>query len=308
MKFFQKTGVAVTITVLAVVAALVIGFGPSLTGQKTEQTVSQEIPARETTATETPAAEVSGTAGDETISNKYIRDDAGLFTRSGETEIKDYNDKIYSKTGTHVAILTTADTKGMSLESYTNNAFDFMGLSEFDMLFSIDTTSQTWYVTTGAYVADSTDSELEQIFKSGFASILDSDADDAAKTLYKQLYSWCKSNLNGAAPQAEEPVQQTSYGRRKSVIGTIITILVIYWIVKAIFGSGRRGGGGGGFWSGLFLGSLFSNRHHGPGPGPGSRPGGFGGGPRPGGFGGGPRPGGGSRGGFGGGRGGFGGR
>ena len=309
MKFFQKTGVAVTITVLAVVAALVIGFGPSLTGQKTEQTVSQEIPARETTATETPAAEVSGTAGDETISNKYIRDDAGLFTRSGETEIKDYNDKIYSKTGTHVAILTTADTKGMSLESYTNNAFDSMGLSEFDMLFSIDTTSQTWYVTTCAYVADSTDSELEQIFKSGFASILDSDADDAAKTLYKQLYSWCKSNLNGAAPQAEEPVQQTSYGRRKSVIGTIITILVIYWIVKAIFGSGRRGGGGGGFWSGLFLGSLFSNRHHhhGPGPGPGSRPGGFGGGPRPGGFGGGPRPGGGSRGGFGGGRGGFGG-
>ena len=308
MKFFQKTGVAVTITVLAVVAALVIGFGPSLTGQKTEQTVSQEIPARETTATETSAAEVSGTAGDETISNKYIRDDAGLFTRSGETEIKDYNDKIYSKTGTHVAILTTADTKGMSLESYTNNAFDSMGLSEFDMLFSIDTTSQTWYVTTGAYVADSTDSELEQIFKSGFASILDSDADDAAKTLYKQLYSWCKSNLNGAAPQVEEPVQQTSYGRRKSVIGTIITILVIYWIVKAIFGSGRRGGGGGGFWSGLFLGSLFSNRHHGPGPGPGSRPGGFGGGPRPGGFGGGPRPGGGSRGGFGGGRGGFGGR
>ena len=307
MKFFQKTGVAVTITVLAVVAALVIGFGPSLTGQKTEQTVSQEIPARETTATETPAAEVSGTAGDETISNKYIRDDAGLFTRSGETEIKDYNDKIYSKTGTHVAILTTADTKGMSLESYTNNAFDSMGLSEFDMLFSIDTTSQTWYVTTGAYVADSTDSELEQIFKSGFASILDSDADNAAKTLYKQLYSWCKSNLNGAAPQAEEPVQQTSYGRRKSVIGTIITILVIYWIVKAIFGSGRRGGGGGGFWSGLFLGSLFSNRHHGPGPGPGSRPGGFGGGPRPGSFGGGPRPGGGSRGGFGGGRGGFGG-
>lgn len=306
MKFFQKTGVAVTITVLAVVAALVIGFVPSLTGQKTEQTVSQEIPARETTATETPATEVSGTAGDETISNKYIRDDAGLFTRSGETEIKDYNDKIYSKTGTRVAILTTADTKGMSLESYTNNAFDSMGLSEFDMLFSIDTTSQTWYVTTGAYVADSTDSELEQIFKSGFASILDSDADDAAKTLYKQLYSWCKSNLNGAAPQAEEPVQQTSYGRRKSVIGTIITILVIYWIVKAIFGSGRRGGGGGGFWSGLFLGSLFSNRHHGPGPGPGSRPGGFGGGPRPGG---GSRGGfGGGRGGFGGGRGGFGGR
>ena len=148
MKFFQKTGVAVTITVLAVVAALVIGFVPSLTGQKPELTVSQEVPAQETTATETPASETSGTAGSETISNKYIRDGAGLFTRSGETEIRDYNDKIYSKTGTHVAILTTADTQGMSLESYTNSAFDSMGLSEYDMLFSIDTSSQTWYVTT----------------------------------------------------------------------------------------------------------------------------------------------------------------
>lgn len=198
----------------------------------------------------------------------------------------------------------------MSLEGYTNSAFDAMGLSEYDMLFSVDTDTQTWYVTTGAYVADFADSRLESIFKDGFAAILDTDADEAAKDLYKDLYSWCKSNLTGAAaPQAEEPVQQTGYGRRKSVIGTIITILIIYWILKAIFGSGRRGGGGGGgFWSGLFLGSLFSNRHHhGPGPGPGPRPGGFGGGPRPGGFGGGPRPGGGSRGGFGGGRGGFGG-
>ena len=315
MKFFQKTGVAVTITILAVIAALVIGFVPSLTEQKTEQPVSQEIAAPQTAVTETPAAEASGTAADETISNKYIRDEAGLFTRSGESEIRDYNDKIYSKTGSHIAILTTADTEGMSLESYTNSAFDAMGLSEYDMLFSIDTDTQTWYVTTGAYVADFTDSKLESIFKSGFAAILDTDADKAAKDLYKDLYSWCRSNLDGAdAPQAEEPVQQAGYGRRKSVIGTILTILIIYWVLKAIFGSGRRGGGGGGggFWSGLFLGSLFSNRRHHHGPGPGPRPGGFGGGPRPGGprpggFGGGPRPGGGSRGGFGGGRGGFGG-
>ena len=159
----------------------------------------------------------------------------------------------------------------MSLEGYTNSAFDAMGLSEYDMLFSVDTDTQTWYVTTGAYVADFADSRLESIFKDGFAAILDTDADEAAKDLYKDLYSWCKSNLTGAAaPQAEEPVQQTGYGRRKSVIGTIITILIIYWILKAIFGSGRRGGGGG-FWSGLFLGSLFSNRHHGPGPRPAAR-------------------------------------
>ena len=248
---------------------------------------------------------VSNTAADETISDKYIRDDAGLFTRSGESAIQDYNKKIYSQTGSRIAILTTDGTGGKTLESYTNSAFDSMGLSEYDMLFAIDTSAEQWYVTTGAYVADYTDSKLESIFQDGFTAILDSDADDAADTMYEDLYSWCKSSLNGTANEDYAPVQDTGRVRRKSMIGTIITILVIFWIIKAIFGSGRRGGGSGGFWSGLFLGSLFSNRHHGPGPGP--RPGGFGRGPRPGGFGGGPRPGGGSRGGFGGGRGGFGG-
>lgn len=300
MKFFQKTSVAVIFTVLMIAAALFIGLSPALKSEPVPEPMAQTT-AQEQTASQTPAAEqTSNTAGDETISDKYIRDDAGLFTRSGENAIQDYNTKIYNKTGSHIAILTTDSTGGKTLESYTDSAFDSMGLSEYDMLFAIDTSADEWYVTTGMYVADYTDSKLESIFQDGFAAILDGDADDAASDLYKDLYSWCKTSLNGAANEEYTPVQETGRVRRKSIIGTIITILVIFWIIKAIFGSGRRGGGGGGFWSGLFLGSLFSNHHHhhGPGPGPG---------PRPGGFGGGPRPGGGSRGGFGGGRGGFGG-
>ena len=300
MKFFQKPGVAVVFTIVMIAAALFIGLSPALKSEPVPEPMAQTT-AQEQTASQTPAAEqTSNTAGDETISDKYIRDDAGLFTRSGENAIQDYNTKIYNKTGSHIAILTTDGTGGKTLESCTNSAFDSMGLSEYDMLFAIDTSTEQWYVTTGSYVADYTDSKLESIFQNGFAAILDGDADDAASDLYKELYSWCKSSLNGAANEEYAPVQETGRVRRKSIIGTIITILVIFWIIKAIFGSGRRGGGGGGFWSGLFLGSLFSNHHHhhGPGPGPG---------PRPGGFGGGPRPGGGSRGGFGGGRGGFGG-
>ena len=171
MKFFQKTGVAVAITVLAIAAALFIGLSPVLkSGAETApvQTVSSQDTSAQTSSASPPASEqtASGTAGDETISNKYIRDEAGLFTRSAENTIKDYNDKIYSKTGSHVAILTTADTGGMSLESYTNSAFDAMGLSEYDMLFSVDTDTQTWYVTTGAYVADFADSWLEDLLRS----------------------------------------------------------------------------------------------------------------------------------------------
>ncbi|MFR6377291.1 MAG: hypothetical protein ACLUN5_12900 [Oscillospiraceae bacterium] len=69
----------------------------------------------------------------------------------------------------------------MSLESYTNSAFDSMGLSEYDMLFSIDTGAQT-VVRDDRLVCRglSTDSKLESIFQDGFAAILDSDADDAA--------------------------------------------------------------------------------------------------------------------------------
>lgn len=310
MKFFQKPGVAVVFTVLMIAAALFIGLSPALKSEPVPESAAQ-IAAQEQTVSQTPAEEQTAqtsanTAADETISDKYIRDGAGLFTRSGESAIQDYSKKIYSKTGSRIAILTTDGTGGKTLESYTNSAFDSMGLSEYDMLFAIDTGAEQWYVTTGAYVADFTDSKLESIFQDGFAAILDGDADDAADTMYEDLYSWCKTSLRSAANTEYVPAQDTGRVRRKSMIGTIITILVIFWIIKAIFGSGRRGGGsgGGGFWSGLFLGSLFSNRHHhhGPGPGPGPRPG-----PRPGGFGGGPRPGGGSRGGFGGGRGGFGG-
>ena len=268
MKFFQKTSVAVIFTVLMIAAALFIGLSPALKSEPVPEPMAQTT-AQEQTASQTPAAEqTSNTAGDETISDKYIRDDAGLFTRSGESAIQDYNKKIYSRTGSHIAILTTDGTGGKTLESCTNSAFDSMGLSEYDMLFAIDTSTEQWYVTTGSYVADYTDSKLESIFQDGFAAILDGDADDAADTMYEDLYSWCKTSLNGAANEEYTPVQETGRVRRKSIIGTIITILVIFWIIKAIFGSGRRGGGGGGFWSGLFLGSLFSNHHHHYGPDP----------------------------------------
>ena len=238
MKFFQKPGVAVVFTIVMIAAALFIGLSPVLKSDKPAETAQTAVP--EQTISQTPAEEqTSNTAGDETISDKYIRDDAGLFTRSGENAIQDYNTKIYNKTGSHIAILTTDSTGGKTLESYTDSAFDSMGLSEYDMLFAIDTSTDEWYVTTGMYVADYTDSKLESIFQDGFAAILDGDADDAASDLYKELYSWCKSSLNGTANEEYTPVQETGRVRRKSIIGTILTILIIFWIIKAIFGSGR---------------------------------------------------------------------
>ena len=137
MKFFQKTSVAVIFTVLMIAAALFIGLSPALKSEPVPEPMAQTT-AQEQTASQTPAAEqTSNTAGDETISDKYIRDGAGLFTRSGESAIQDHNKKIYSKTGSRIAILTTDSTGSETIESYTNSAFDSMGLSEYDMLFAI---------------------------------------------------------------------------------------------------------------------------------------------------------------------------
>lgn len=150
MKFFQKPGVAVVFTIVMIAAALFIGLSPVLKSDKPAETAQTAVP--EQTISQTPAEEqTSNTAGDETISDKYIRDDAGLFTRSGENAIQDYNTKIYNKTGSHIAILTTDSTGGKTLESYTNSAFDSMGLSEYDMLFAIDTSADEWYVCRGLH-------------------------------------------------------------------------------------------------------------------------------------------------------------
>lgn len=92
MKFFQKPGVAVVFTIVMIAAALFIGLSPVLKSDKPAETAQTAVP--EQTISQTPAEEqTSNTAGDETISDKYIRDDAGLFTRSGESAIQDYNKK-----------------------------------------------------------------------------------------------------------------------------------------------------------------------------------------------------------------------
>ena len=69
MKFFQKTGVAVAITVLAIAAALFIGLSPVLkSGAETApvQTVSSQDTSAQTSSASLPASEstASGTAGD----------------------------------------------------------------------------------------------------------------------------------------------------------------------------------------------------------------------------------------------------
>ncbi|MFR7745575.1 MAG: TPM domain-containing protein [Acutalibacteraceae bacterium] len=131
-------------------------------------------PCRSRLSPSTPAgrADIQYSGRRDDLRQVYPRRRRAVHPGSGESAIQDYNKKIYSRTGSHIAILTTDGTGGKTLESCTNSAFDSMGLSEYDMLFAIDTSTEQWYVTTGSYVADYTDSKLESIFQDGFAAIL----------------------------------------------------------------------------------------------------------------------------------------
>ena len=101
MKFFQKTGVAVTITVIAVIAALVIGFLPTLQKSNTPEAVPETVQSAQDSAQQTEqsgqSASTSQTAGDESIGNQYIRDEAGLLSKSTENKIKRITTKSIAK-------------------------------------------------------------------------------------------------------------------------------------------------------------------------------------------------------------------
>ena len=236
----------------------------------------------------TPAAPavpaVSGTAaqtdGSGTISDPYIRDEAGLLPASAERTIRKWNDRIASYASARVAIFTETSSSG-SIGADTAAMFSRMGLSERDMLLGLDVQSHTWYVELGSVANSYADAALQAIFEEGADALLaGTDMQEDADDLYDDLYDWFRDVRFGK--------QKNSSGR--GLLGTLITVIIVVMILRALSGGGRRGRGGGGgrFVSGLFLGSLLSG---------GSRR--SGGMFRGGGFGG--------RGGFGGGRGGFGG-
>lgn len=87
MKFFQKPGVAVVFTIVMIAAALFIGLSPVLKSDKPAETAQTAVP--EQTISQTPAEEqTSNTAGDETISDKYIRDAQGCLPAAAKMRFR----------------------------------------------------------------------------------------------------------------------------------------------------------------------------------------------------------------------------
>ena len=223
-----------------------------------------------------------------------------------------------------MGLVTTDDLDGKSMEDYAIDESAELELGDSDMLLLIDTDSEQWYLAYGDEMASYVDNDLSILFKENLGSLFTGNAGSSVTGLYKGLLSWYASNIP-AASHEEAQTQPVSYRQeeRMSFGSILLTLFIILIVLRIIFRPRRRyyddgvyyGGSHPGFWSGLFVGSMFgrSRGHRAPpppGPRPGYRP--PSGGARPGGFN--TRPGGSgfkpSSRGFGGGscRGGFGGR
>ena len=303
MKFFQKRGVAITITLILIVAALLIG----------------KPWASSNTAT-------ASAANSDYLS--YIADDANALTNDARSKVADYMETLDSKYGSIVALMTITDTDGETMEDYAKSVWDEAEFLDSVMLLVVNTESGEWYLQPGSEIAPYADASLESLFTNDLDNANLADGGKWATDLYKDLLSWYGKTIPKASSTSAadtEYVRQPA-PQRRSLWKTILIIMIVFWVLKAIFGRLRRndddddyrggssGGSGGGFWKGMFWGSLLGgsrrNRWYTPPPPPGPRPGPRPGGGSRGGFSGGSRGGfsGGSRGGFGGGsRGGFGG-
>ena len=302
MKFFQKRGVAITITLILIVAALLIGKPWAGSNTSTASASNSDFLS-------------------------YIADDANALTNDARSKVADYMETLDSKYGSIVALMTVTDTDGETMEDYTESVWDEAEFLDSDMLLVVNTETSEWYLWPGSEISPYVDASLESLFTNDLDNANLADGGKWATDLYKDLLSWYGKTIPkaGSTSSADAEAVRQSAPRRHSLWKTVLIILIIYWVLKAIFGRSRRnddddyrgsssGGSGGGFWKGMFWGSLLGgsrrNRWRTPPPPPGPRPGPRPGGGSRGGFSGGSRGGfsGGSRGGFGGGsRGGFGG-
>ena len=322
--FFKRKNVAVTITLLLIAAALVIGFAAAPKQASTQNTAS--------------AATAAGWAKKNYEQYKdFLDDDAELFDSGTLETFARYNAQLDYTYGSIMGLVTTDGLDGKSMEDYAIDESADLELGDSDMLLLIDTDTEQWYLAYGDEMASYVDNDLSILFKENLGSLFTGSAKSSVTGLYKGLLDWYAENIPAAADTGAQP--EPVYDRREETVSfgsILLTLMIILIVLRIIFRPRRRyyddgvyyGGSRPGFWSGMFWGSMLGrDRGHrppppppGPRPGPrppsggfGARPGGsgfkpssrgFGGGSRGSGFGGrGGGFGGGSRGGgFGGGR------
>ena len=332
MNVFKKRGVALTVLILAVIAAILIG---QLTKPSVDETYKPESDA--TAQSWAKAHADSYTA--------YVQDGAGLFSSQTLQTLAQDNAALDYRYGGILGVVTAKSLGDTTIKAYSDQiCYGTDTYGNGDLVLLVNEETGEWYVSPGDDISYYLNDELEILFTQNLGDSFWADPDGRIVTLFTQVSGWYAKNVpvSGQEAQQEQASQKSSSSGVGGIVVLILVLFIIFVILSFVFSlvaGVRRVIGGYGFfgpfwgpwwggcyhrhprWFGGFHGAPPPPPHHGPG---GPRPprsdppryngggrSGFGGGSR-GGFGGGSRGGfggGGSRGGFssGGGRGGFGG-
>lgn len=249
MKFLKKQGVAITITVLMIVAALAIGFFGHV--GKTEYEPDSDASA---------ASWAREHAGEY---EKFIQDEAGLLSGNARQEIARADALLDYK---HASIVGVAIVDGFDGASIEDAAYDYgyeIGCGEADLMLLIDAASQDWYVAFGEEIAGYTDNELQLIFRSYMGEkVFSGSADRQLEGLFADITDWYAENI----PLADGYGKSTS---GSSIMGMLLTVCIIIAVISIIvalcsrprrryYSAGPAYDNSNGFWKGMYWGSTLN--------------------------------------------------
>lgn len=260
MKFFNKQGVAITITILMVVAAIAIGFFAS--AGKTEYDP------------DSAASAASWAKEHSSEYEKFIRDDVGLLSDSARQKLARVDAELDYTYASIVGVAVIRDLDGAEIG---DAAYDYgyeIGCGESDLMLLIDAGTQDWYLAWGDDMAYYVNNELEVIFRSYMGEkVFSGSADRQLEALFTDLADWYEDTI----PVADSHGETASAGSRiATVLLTVCIIIAVISLIVALCSRPRRryyaagpAGGSNGFWKGMFWGSLLGgNRGRRPPPPP----------------------------------------
>ena len=164
-EFFQKKSVAITITLVVIALAVIIGAISAPKGAQTQNSASL-------------SADASGWAKKNYEQyEEFLDDDAGLFDDDALEAFAKYDAQLDYGYGSILGLVTTDSLDGKSMEDYAIDESAELELGDSDMLLLIDTDTEQWYLAYGGDMAAYVDNDLSILFRQNLGGLFTGSAE-----------------------------------------------------------------------------------------------------------------------------------
>jgi uncharacterized membrane protein YgcG len=223
MKLFQKRGVAVLLTVIAILAAIGIGQW-----RRPSYQVNQGV---------TPSTALD-TALDTSYVEQFVSDQAGVLSTSAVRSIHLYNANWDQRYNSVVAVATVATTGSASISDYAFDLGSSMGLGNGDAILLLAIDDQDAYLATGDDFAGMLDASMASTYMDRYLSD-DFFSGSYSDGVLKLLSALNDLYLNTFGLGQLEPHSGGSTSRSGSLLVTVVFLLVLFLVVASIIDSTR---------------------------------------------------------------------